>query len=338
MKILVLGLGSMGKRRIRNLQRIGGIDIGGFDIRADRRDEAASRYGVPTYDSLSKAFEHDYDAVIISLPPDLHTGAATECAKRGKATFIEASVVLDGMHELADAFERAGLVAMPSCTMRYFPGPRAIEELLAGGTLGRPLFWRYHTGQYLLDWHPWEPISEYYVSRRQTGGCREIVAFELAWLTKVFGDVAAVRGRNMRVGSLKADIDDLYTAELYHESEVIGQLAIDVLSRPAVRDFCLVADAGTLHWDGIANTLRYSVRGTDWKDIALDVGHPEKGYLNPEEPYEAEIRDFLNAVERNSAPSYTLRHDIRVLETLHAIERDSAHTELTAIRDDTHAV
>ena len=43
MKFLIVGLGSMGKRRVRNLQRLGMTDITGFDPRADRRDEAAGK-------------------------------------------------------------------------------------------------------------------------------------------------------------------------------------------------------------------------------------------------------------------------------------------------------
>jgi predicted dehydrogenase len=48
MKCLVVGLGSMGKRRIRNLRALGLADIVGVDPRADRRDEAAQKYGVAT--------------------------------------------------------------------------------------------------------------------------------------------------------------------------------------------------------------------------------------------------------------------------------------------------
>lgn len=36
MRFLVVGLGSMGKRRIRNLQELGFNKIVGFDIRKDR--------------------------------------------------------------------------------------------------------------------------------------------------------------------------------------------------------------------------------------------------------------------------------------------------------------
>ena len=39
MKYLVIGLGSMGKRRVRNLLALGIINVAGFDIRKDRRQE-----------------------------------------------------------------------------------------------------------------------------------------------------------------------------------------------------------------------------------------------------------------------------------------------------------
>ena len=39
LKIIVVGLGSMGKRRIRNLLKLGYCDIIGFDPRDDRRKE-----------------------------------------------------------------------------------------------------------------------------------------------------------------------------------------------------------------------------------------------------------------------------------------------------------
>lgn len=322
----------MGKRRVRNLQRIGGVELGGCDIRADRRAEAAARYGLRTHNSFDEAVRGNYDAVIISLPPDLHVDAATKCVSRNMPIFLEASVLLDGMYELAELVERAGLVAMPSCTMRYFPGPRAIADILAAGTIGSPLFWRYHAGQCLLDWHPWEPIADYYVSRRATGGCREIVPFELTWLTKVFGDVVGVRGRIARVGSLDADIDDVYMAEIQHDGGLLGQLTIDVLSRPAVRDFSLVCDSGTIRWNGIEDTLRYADRDGHWKEVPLARGHAEAGYINPEEPYEDEMRDFLASLAGSAAPAYTLRHDIRILEILSAIEHDSAVAQPTLIR------
>ena len=42
-------------------------------------------------------------------------------------------------------------------------------------------------GSILPDWHTYEDVSEYYVSKKETGGGREIVPFELTWITLVLG-------------------------------------------------------------------------------------------------------------------------------------------------------
>ena len=52
MKFLIVGLGSMGKRRIRNLQALGHVELAGFDIRKDRRDESKEKYDI----EVSKIF------------------------------------------------------------------------------------------------------------------------------------------------------------------------------------------------------------------------------------------------------------------------------------------
>ena len=57
MKFLIIGLGSMGKRRVRNLQALGFADIAGFDTRDDRCAEVKVKYKIPIYfDLLSFLF------------------------------------------------------------------------------------------------------------------------------------------------------------------------------------------------------------------------------------------------------------------------------------------
>ena len=324
MRVLVIGLGSMGKRRVRNLLANGVKNVIGFDTRPDRRAEASSNYSIKVADSLEAAWDAKPDAAVISLPPHLHVEAEMDSATRGVPFFVEAGVLLDGMDELIERVEQKRVIAMASCTMRYFPGPRLIKRVAADGSLGKPLVWQYQSGQYLPDWHPWEPISDYYVSRRDTGGCREIVPFELTWLVDVFGNVEAIQGSHSKVSSLDADIDDLYTAEIIHDTGVRGQLMVDVISRPPVRGFRLTCDEGTLEWDGIANTARTSRLGGEWKNEELQTGHAQKGYINPEEPYIAEIADFLSAVRGERPPANTLREDREILRALVALETTAA--------------
>ena len=95
MNFLVIGLGSMGKRRIRNLIALGYKDsIAGFEPRDDRRSEVERKYNIKTFDSLEKAMaEFVPDVFIVSTPPNMHMHYAYLAEKNNINCFIEASVV-----------------------------------------------------------------------------------------------------------------------------------------------------------------------------------------------------------------------------------------------------
>jgi hypothetical protein len=85
-------------------------------------------------------------------------------------------------------FEKSSqTMIFPSCTMKYFHGPKIIKNLIRQKTIGNVLNFNYQVGQYLPDWHPWENINNFYVSKKKTGACREIVPFELNWICGIFG-------------------------------------------------------------------------------------------------------------------------------------------------------
>lgn len=327
MRILIVGLGSMGKRRVRNLRHLGAGELIGFDAREDRRAEAEARYEIVTVSTLEEGFGRGLDAVIISTPPDLHIPHAVEAVRRGVHFFTEASVVDNGIEELLALLRaRPGLVGVPSCTMRYQPGPRKVIGLVAAGAVGRPLSFIYHSGQYLPDWHPWEDYRTYYVSRRVTGACREIVPFELTWLCQAFGDVASVSAYRGKVSDLEADIDDLYQCLLGFASGVQGVLQVDVLARAPVRHFRLLGALGTLEWEAGRREVRvYSATAGRWTTHALPRGSVEKGYAEwaAEEPYVEEMRDFLAAVRGERPFGYTFEDDCQLLRALRAAEQSS---------------
>src|SRR3972149_695441 len=153
MKFLVVGLGSMGKRRIRNLKYLNQNDIIGFDPKEERCVEASEN--------------------------NIHF-------------FTEASVVQNEMQDVILRLKNTNLVALPSCTMRYHPIVKQVNAILKSQKIGKPLAVLYHSGQYLPDWHPWEDYRKFYVSKRETGACREMVPFEIGWLQPIFGKILSV--------------------------------------------------------------------------------------------------------------------------------------------------
>src|SRR2546422_11170364 len=100
MKFLIVGLGSMGKRRVRNLLHLEQKDIIGFDLSEARRKEANEKYSIKTFDDISIALKEKPDAMIISTPPDLHMPYAKIAIENKIHFFTEASVVIDEVEEV----------------------------------------------------------------------------------------------------------------------------------------------------------------------------------------------------------------------------------------------
>jgi predicted dehydrogenase len=322
MKFLVVGLGSMGKRRVRCLQSLGFRDIVGADPREDRRDEAARLYGIVTRPSADDSAIAAADALIVSTPPDRHLPYLRAAVSAGKHVFVEASVLAEGLAEVdADARAR-GVVVAPSCTLRFHPGVRDIETIVCGGTLGRMTNFSYHSGQYLPDWHPWEPVSDYYVSNPETGGAREIVPFELTWLTAVFGwptTVSGARGASMDVG---APIDDTYVVTLRYP-QALGVLIVDVVARAAVRQLLVNLERGQIAWDWSQQAVRvYEAARDRWVTYHLPAPQAAAGYNKniAEQMYVDEVNAFVRAASGQGSFPNTLADDIRVLGLLYQAE------------------
>ncbi|RZU47274.1 putative dehydrogenase [Fluviicoccus keumensis] len=331
---VVIGLGSMGKRRIRCLQALGMTAIVGVDPREDRCAEAAARYQVPVHASLDAAAVSGPQAWIISVPPDLHHVYLERAASAGIPSFVEASVVDTGMASLL-AREEAGALIAPSATLCFHPAIRQIRDIVAGGRLGRLSSVSMHSGQYLPDWHTYEAVSDYYVSNRDTGGAREIVPFELTWLVTVFDwprTVSAQVRKTIEIPGAET-IDDTYALMLDMGAFPL-QLTVDVVSRVATRRLLVNGETGQLVWDWNEGCIRlYDAATAEWSKIEYDLGKAEAGYNANigEQMYIDEIRAFCDAVDGLAPFPNALGDDHRILGVLYAAERASANRSVEVL-------
>lgn len=321
MKFLVVGLGSMGKRRIRNLQYLKAGEILGFDLRADRRQETEEKYGIKTYADFDKAMGENPDALIVSTPPGKHTEYCMAAARADKHFFAEEDVSSEGMDELIGLCRSKDIVAAPSCSMRFHPAVRTLKDLVDSRAIGEVLAFTYHSGQYLPDWHTYEDYRAYYVSQRETGACREIVPFELEWITWTLGEIKKIFCMKSKLSSLQADIDDVYQLILEFQSGVLGSMLVDVISRFPYRVLKLLSEEGVIVWDWSTRSIElFSAHNREWKEYSIDEGTPEKGYVWGEKMYIDEMAHFIRAIKGEEQYIASFEEYKRVLELLYAAE------------------
>jgi len=327
MKFLVVGLGSMGKRRIRNLQHLDAGEIIGLDFREDRRQEVESTYSITTFPEFEQAMAANPDALVISTPPDQHLAYAREAALRGKYFFSETSVLDEddmSMDELIELCRDKPIVAAPSCTMRFNPSVRTIKRLIDEGAIGKVLTFTYHSGHFVGNWHPWDDLRTFYAAQRKTGACREIFAFELLWLTWLFGSVQTVSCFKDKLLSLDIDIDDVYQTLLQFSSGTIGHVLVDAVAQVPYRVSRFLGESGVIEWTWADKTVRlYRSDAKEWSEYPEQEGTYAPGYIRSEEPYIEEMRHFLSAIRDEDKYMFSFSEEAKLLQLLHAFEESS---------------
>lgn len=314
----------MGKRRIRNLFVNGQRQIIGFDIRQERIKEAKEKYEIETVTDLNKLSDKDFDAVIISTPPDQHGDYIRMALKKKKHFFVEHPTSDDGYKDIFRD-KNLKLVKAPSCTMRFYTPVKMIKNILEEERIGKILAFQYHMGQYLPDWHPWEDYRQVYFSKKETGACREMLPFELIWLNWLMkSEVAEISGSISKISDLDMSADDIILAQVKYDSGIVGNVIIDVISRKPFRTLRVLGSNGVLEWERFDSVIKiYDAKSRKSENITIPKGHPEKGYVNEEEMYNDEIKAFLDAIDGKKKFPHTFAGSCHLLKTLYALEKSS---------------
>lgn len=323
MKVIVIGLGSMGKRRIRLIRQYdAAIGICGIDTSEERREQAEKEYGIETLNSLECIKENEYDCAFVCTSPLSHSGLIHTCLCLDMHVFTEINLIADGYDDNMKLADEKGKALFLSSTFLYREEIKYIDREV--NKCKCPVSYIYHIGQYLPDWHPWENYREYFVGDRRTNGCREIFAIELPWILHTFGDVEGVHVVKGRNTGLDINYPDSYFVTLEHENGIHGMLAVDVVSRKAVRNLEVFAEDLYLAWGGTPESLRYydyehkeEVPVELYQTIERREGY---GSFIIENSYLHEIESFFAQVKGQELPIYDFRKDKRTLALIDEIE------------------
>ena len=321
MRFLIVGLGSMGKRRARLAAGLG-HQIFGVDS-AEPRQKEAEALGITVFSSLPAALAAGrYDAAFVCTAPLSHAGITGALLHAGLPVFSELNLVGDGYEELIKTARQKGLPLFLSSTMLYREETIYLRKKIR--EFAKPVSYIYHIGQYLPDWHPWEAYQNFFVGDARTGGVREILGIELPWLTTTFGPAKPVSVEKERLTSLAIAYPDSVFATLRHQNGTRGFLAADVVTPKPVRSFEVFGEGLHLFWEGSPTTL-----------FAYDTAAGEKRQVQPyqnaqqdprysdnivENAYLDEILNFIGVLAGTQAPRWSFTQDLEVIGLMDAIE------------------
>ena len=321
MKFLIAGLGSIGRRHLRNLRALGQEDI--ILYRTHQATLPDAELGdLPTYTELSLALGEKPDGVIVANPTALHLEVAIAAAKAGAALFIEKPVSdnLAGLGKLQSALSLSLKPAMVGFHFRFHPVLNQVKTLLESGQLGKPLSARAHWGEYLPGWHPWEDYRRSYAARADLGGgVVNTLSHPLDYLRWLLGEVETVSAWTAKLSQLELDVEDQADILLRFVGGAVASVHLDYYQRPPSHTLEIICEGGRIFWDNATGEAHIFYAQSSATDLLV----PPEGFER-NQMFLDEMATFVRLCQGEVLPHCTLADGIRVQEIVLAIKQSAA--------------
>ncbi len=331
MKILIAGLGSIGRRHFRNLIALGEHDLILYRTRKSTLPEEELA-GYPVETDLADALQkHHPQAVIVANPTALHLDVALPAAEAGCAILLEKPIAedLSRVDELQRAAQKNGGRILVGFQFRYHPTLNQARELIQSGAVGKILTVHAHWGEYLPNWHPWEDYRASYAAREELGGgVIRTLTHPLDYLRFLLGEIESLHAFQGHISPLElTGVEDAAEIALKFNNGALGGLHLNYFQRPPAHRLEIVGTTGTLRWDNADGALiHYHVPDAFGGIYPQPTPAIETRYAPPtgferNDLFLAQTRHFLEVASGRAAPLCTLEDGIRALELALAARR-----------------
>ncbi len=317
MKVLMIGLGGIGQRHLRNLRALLGTELEVIAHRVRRQQFVLTeqlqvesdagldaKYGVRVFSELAAALAERPAAAFICNPSSLHGTSALASAAAGCHLFVEKPVTdsLADAEALVAAVQGRGLVGFVGYQLRFHPCFQQMQAWVESGSIGQVIAVRAEVGEYLPGWHPYEDYRQMYASRRVLGGgviLSQIHEFD--YLYALFGRPRKVFAVGGKLSRLEVDVEDV--ASVLMEFGPTGfpvHLHQDYVQRPPARSCQIVGNNGKIQIDFRA------LSATRWDEGGAVAETATFPALERNALFLAEMRHFLACVAGTETPLVSL--------------------------------
>lgn len=326
MRFLIAGLGSIGRRHLRNLVALGERSGEAHEIVLYRTHQSTlpevELAGFRVVTDLGEALDLRPDGVIVSNPTALHLAVAIPAARRGCSLLLEKplSHSMARVDDLADAVERGGGQALVGFQFRFHPGLQQAARWLQEGKIGRPLSLRAVYAEYLPGMHPWEDYRVGYSARKDLGGGVILtLCHPLDYVRWLLGEVESVWAFKDQLNEFELAVEDTAEIGLRFERGQLGSVHLDYNRRPTKHSLEIVGSEGVLRWDNNDGSCAYLRKENGSNPLERQSGEGWVRYepapdFDRNDMFLEEMAHFLAVARGECAPRCTLGDGIQALK------------------------
>lgn len=330
-RVLIVGLGSIGKRHLRLARAL----LPDADIRVLRHQPTneVPEFANGCFFAIEDALRFLPQIAVIASPAPFHLATAQVLAAAAVHLLIEKplSTSLDGVTHVLKTCKEQSTLLLTGYSLRFLPSLQRYRELIGEGVIGKVLSIRCEIGQYLPSWRPESDYRQSVTANKELGGGALLeLSHEIDYLRWIFGEVEWVTSSLSRQSDLEIDVEDsanliLGFAPQAEEQQIIGTLNLDLIRHDTTRACVAIGEKGSLRWDGLTGQVMiYRAGEKTWSEL-FRYQHQR------DDSYQAEWQHFLACVSKSTAPLISGEDGLRVIEIIEAARRSAALGSRVAI-------
>lgn len=318
MKIGIIGMGSIGQRHIKCLDR-----LGYRDIVALRTKKGTTKSLPDEFKYVQEVFNYDeflsnnLEGIIISNPTSFHIESLKKCISKKIPIFIEKPIA-DSMSQIKeiDKFDTSKI--MVGFNHRYNELINLVKEYILSGKLGDIYKANLYCGQYLPLWHPNADYREEYYSKKDLGGgALRTLCHEIDLMHYFFKMPKELIANLEKLSNLEIDVEDNVYMLGKINNKFLVKIELDYLNPIATKKGTIFGSKGKLDYsllnfskssliftnhDGKKETL-YKNNNLDWNQMFMDQMH-----------------NFISFIKNNESMKCNFKQGINVMKVIEAAE------------------
>ena len=317
-RVLIVGLGSIGKRHLRLARQI--LPHAQIAVLRHKAALAVPEGADLVFSAMSEALSFSPNLAIIASPAPFHLSAAMPLVETGAHLLIEKplSTTSEGIRDLAVACKNNGVLLLVGYNLRFLKSLQKFKTIIDSQVIGSIWSVRCEVGQYLPAWRPDGDYREAVSAKNDLGGGVLLeLSHEIDYLSWIFGEVEWVQAILTQQSDLELDVED--TAHLllgfndnFSKRQILASVNLDFIRQDNTRICTVIGKLGSLRWNGIAGTIELWAMGTKgWREIFRHESSCDDSYI-------AEWRHLMQSIKQDSEVMITCQDGLKVLRIIEA--------------------
>jgi predicted dehydrogenase len=257
--ILLIGLGSIGKRHLQNLVALGHKNIS-IVTKSGKAKEGFEQFEF--YATIGNACSNkDFDMIIIATPTSNHISDLLEALENNiKNIYLEKPIShsLNDINKVKEKLTLSGANLVVGYDLHFDPGLILMKKYIDTGQIGKVVSFISEVGQYLPDWRPGIDYRKSMSAHRaQGGGVMLDLVHEFDYINWLVGPVVSIGGRNDKISNLEIDTEDVSVNLIETASGALGTIHLDYLQCELSRSCKIIGDKGVVVWSYNNSTVKF---------------------------------------------------------------------------------